>query len=48
KKDKSEMCVARGWYLGEKKGEDMGVEEDGGIVWDEIGGIFVGLIALPN
>ncbi|HDR1511616.1 TPA: phosphatidylglycerophosphatase A [Pasteurella multocida] len=42
------LCFALGCYLCQKTVEDMGVHDHGAIVWDEIVGIFVVLLSLPN
>ncbi|AFF24039.1 phosphatidylglycerophosphatase A family protein [Pasteurella multocida] len=42
------LCFALGCYLCQKTAEDMGVHDHGAIVWDEIVGIFVVLLSLPN
>ncbi|URJ84827.1 phosphatidylglycerophosphatase A [Pasteurella multocida] len=42
------FCFALGCYLCQKTAEDMGVHDHGAIVWDEIVGIFVVLLSLPN
>ncbi|EEX50168.1 phosphatidylglycerophosphatase A family protein [Pasteurella dagmatis] len=42
------LCFALGCYLCQKTADDMGVHDHGAIVWDEIVGVFLVLLALPE
>lgn len=42
------LCFLLGIYLCQKTADDMGVHDHGAIVWDEIVGIFIVLLSLPN
>lgn len=41
------LCIAGIWICG-KSSEMLGVHDHGGIVWDEIAGYFVTMIAAPS
>ncbi|HDR1022668.1 TPA: phosphatidylglycerophosphatase A [Pasteurella multocida] len=42
------LCFALGCYLCQKTADDMGVHDHGAIVWDEIIGVFLVLLAVPE
>lgn len=42
------LCFALGCYLCQKTADDMGVHDHGAIVWDEIVGVFLVLLAVPE
>ncbi|MGY4677001.1 phosphatidylglycerophosphatase A family protein [Pasteurella sp. P03HT] len=42
------LCFWIGCYLCKKTADDMGVHDHGAIVWDEIVGIFLVLLAVPS
>lgn len=42
------LCFALGCYLCQKTADDMGMHDHGAIVWDEIVGVFLVLLALPE
>lgn len=42
------LCFWFGCYLCQKTADDMGVHDHGAIVWDEIVGIFLVLLAIPT
>ena len=40
------VCVAGIWICG-KTAEDMGVHDDSSIVWDEVAGMLIAMLAVP-
>ncbi|MGC7590013.1 phosphatidylglycerophosphatase A family protein [Bisgaard Taxon 46] len=42
------LCFAIGCYLCQKTADDMGVHDHSAIVWDEIVGVFLVLLAVPE
>lgn len=41
------VCVLAGIYICDKAAKDMGVHDHGAIVWDEVAGLLVTMIAAP-
>ncbi|WP_428614363.1 phosphatidylglycerophosphatase A family protein [Shewanella sp.] len=41
------LCVLAGFYICERASKDMGVHDHGAIVWDEVAGLLITLIAAP-
>lgn len=42
------LCFVAGIYICQKTADEMGVHDHGAIVWDEIVGIFIVLLTLPD
>lgn len=41
------VCVLAGIYICDKAAKDMGVHDHGAIVWDEVAGLLITMIAAP-
>jgi phosphatidylglycerophosphatase A len=41
------LCVASGIYICDRAAKDMGVHDHGAIVWDEVAGLLITMIAAP-
>lgn len=41
------ICVLAGIYICDKAAKDMGVHDHGAIVWDEVAGLLITMIAAP-
>lgn len=41
------VCVIAGIYICDKAAKDMGVHDHGAIVWDEVAGLLITMIAAP-
>lgn len=42
------LCVIFGVYICDKAAKDMGVHDHGAIVWDEVAGLLITMIAAPT
>ncbi|GGP42949.1 phosphatidylglycerophosphatase A family protein [Shewanella saliphila] len=43
----SVLCMLAGFYICDKAAKDMGVHDHGAIVWDEVVGLMITMIAAP-